>query len=123
MLADELRLRQVLANLVSNAVKFTDQGEVLLRLTVDTDQARLFDVFTQAEEDASARRGGSGLGLAICRRLVELMGGTISVAATFGQGSTFSVAIPLVLSALPVPASVLPEAARRRSPPTVRTPW
>ncbi len=133
VLADELRLRQVLANLVSNAVKFTDQGEVLLRLTVDTehdgsliahftvsdtgigitpaDQARLFDVFTQAEEDASARRGGSGLGLAICRRLVELMGGTISVAATLGQGSTFSVAIPLVLSALPVPASVLPEAA------------
>ena len=132
VLADELRLRQVLANLVSNAVKFTDHGEILLRLTVDTqpdgnvtahftisdtgigitsaDQARLFDVFTQAEEDASARRGGSGLGLAICRRLVELMGGAITLASTLGQGSTFTVTLPLAVSFLPVPASSLPEA-------------
>ncbi len=131
VLADELRLQQVLANLVSNAVKFTDHGEILLRLTVDTpqdgnltahftisdtgigitaaDQARLFEVFTQAEEDASARRGGSGLGLAICRRLVELMGGTITLASTLGQGSTFAVTVPLSVSSLPVPASAFAE--------------
>ena len=112
VLADELRLRQVLANLVSNAVKFTDQGEVLLRLTVDTEHdGNLTAHFTVSDTGIGISPSDQarlfGLGLAICRRLVELMGGTISVAATLGQGSTFSVAVPLVLSALPVPASAL----------------
>jgi PAS domain S-box-containing protein len=108
---DARRLRQVLLNLVSNAVKFTAKGGVTLTLTgagagagaarlraevtdtgvgIPADQiALVFDRFTQADASVSRRFGGTGLGLAICKRLVELMGGQIGVTSTEGEGSTF----------------------------------
>ncbi len=115
---DEGRLRQVLLNLLSNAIKFTDEGEVCLKASVlksanperlklrfevsdsgmgfDQDQAqRLFQPFSQLEQDATRRFSGTGLGLAICRRLIEMMGGTISATGRPGEGATFTVLLDL----------------------------
>ncbi|MDZ5649265.1 ATP-binding protein [Nitrospirillum sp. BR 11828] len=122
---DARRLRQVLLNLLGNAVKFTDQGEIQLMaevvdapgqmthvvLTVrDTgigmtaeQQARLFNRFVQGDDGIAQRYGGSGLGLSICRELVTLMGGTITCESAPGQGSTF--VIDLTLPRLPIQAA------------------
>jgi CheY-like chemotaxis protein/anti-sigma regulatory factor (Ser/Thr protein kinase) len=111
LLGDPVRLRQVLVNLVGNAIKFTAHGEVLIRLrlleedadavrlqgeVIDTGmgiapaaQAKIFDSFTQADGSTSRRFGGTGLGLAICRQLVQLMGGELGVESTVGVGSRF----------------------------------
>ena len=115
---DESKLMQVLINLLGNAVKFTQEGSVSLRVlveeggqhcfeVVDTgqgisaeDQARLFDPFHQGE--AGVLRGGTGLGLAVSRRLVDLMGGTIGFESTKGQGTTFRFTIPLAPAAAAV---------------------
>ena len=121
---DEARLRQVLLNLVTNAVKFTEAGAVGIRLShradesgeracievVDSgigvapeDQALLFQPFSQVDASSTRRYRGTGLGLAICAQLVKAMGGTIGMTSTAGSGSTFWFEMPSVAS--PVPAT------------------
>ena len=115
VLGDGHRLRQVLLNLVGNAVKFTSEGRIelivstveepggaRLRFVVrdtgigfdDKTAQRLFDAFTQADSSTTRRYGGTGLGLAVCKTLIELMGGTIGCHGTKGSGATFWVEIP-----------------------------
>ena len=115
LMGDPLRLRQILVNLVGNAVKFTGHGGILLRagLVKGDEEGRLFfevsdsgigmsretiqkifHPFTQADSSIARLHGGSGLGLAICRRLTELMGGVITVESSLGHGSCFRVELP-----------------------------
>jgi signal transduction histidine kinase len=120
---DEKRLLQIVQNLVSNAVKFTDHGWVRVeafeedgdRLIINVtdsgigiapaDQARIFEPFTQVDGSVVRRFGGTGLGLAICRKLVAAMGGTIEVASMLGNGATFTIDLPLKRAAAPSGAS------------------
>ena len=109
---DPLRLEQILINLVGNAIKFSEQGNVVVRVRADAideraadlvftvidegiglsveEQSRLFNAFTQADTTTTRRYGGTGLGLAICKQLVNLMGGQISVESAQGRGSRFT---------------------------------
>jgi signal transduction histidine kinase/DNA-binding NarL/FixJ family response regulator len=113
VLADALRLRQVVMNLVGNAVKFTEAGAITVSLArygdgleiavadtgigiADDDLARLFEPFRQVDASTTRRHGGTGLGLSISKQLVELMGGSIQVESEPGRGSTFRVLLPLV---------------------------
>ena len=126
---DPFRLRQVVANLISNAIKFTAEGEVVVRVVVaaqaggdaavsicvqDTGigiaasaQAKIFEHFTQADGSTTRDHGGTGLGLAICRRLLLLMGGGIRVESAIDEGSKFFAEMQLPLAL----ATVLPAAA------------
>jgi PAS domain S-box-containing protein len=116
-LADPVRLEQALGVLLSNAIKFTNPGGririrvrehtgLVLISVADTgvgiarsEQTRIFEDFTQVESGRARRKDGAGMGLALCRRLVELMGGTISLRSRPGRGSVFTIALPRSLSA------------------------
>src|SRR5471032_402677 len=122
---DPTRLRQILLNLLGNAIKFTDRGEVRLdasamlttsgRATISFDISdtgpgipadtlpRLFQKFEQADHSTTRRYGGTGLGLAICKELVELMDGSIGAESRIGEGSTFSFTLPLTVGIAPLP--------------------
>ena len=145
LLGDAGRLRQILTNLVGNAIKFTEEGEVaveakflgetapakqaLLRISVsDTGIGiprdkleRLFKGFSQVDASATRKYGGTGLGLAICAHLAEIMGGTIDVESIEGQGSTFSFQLPFAIPETvsrteSEPPATCPEAEQEETP-------
>ena len=123
IVSDELRLRQILINLIGNAIKFTDTGSVTLALRfeengvpllvfdvidtgigmTDAQCGQLFEPFTQVDNSSTRRYGGTGLGLAISRRLARRLGGELSVRSTVGVGTTFT---------LTIPANIAPDTAR-----------
>jgi two-component system sensor histidine kinase/response regulator len=118
--ADPIRMRQVLGNLINNAIKFTENGHIIITVEENisttlpedkvsltfsiqdtgigidaNDQERVFEKFSQANSSTTRNYGGTGLGLSICRKLVELMGGTMNLESALGKGSTFSFTLPL----------------------------
>lgn len=122
LLGDPTRIRQILLNLIDNAIKFTGQGTVELRAAFEASngkvhclfsvqdsgigignstQARLFQAFSQADASTTRRYGGTGLGLSISSQLAELMGGRLTVESTPGQGSCFTLALDLPATTLP----------------------
>jgi signal transduction histidine kinase/CheY-like chemotaxis protein len=143
---DPGRLRQILTNLVGNAIKFTDTGEVVVRVTKESEsetdtvlkfyvrdtgigitpeaQARLFVPFSQADHSTTRKYGGSGLGLTIAKRLVEMMQGKIGVQSQFGEGSTFwftarfekTMANATVLMGKAAPCESVPDSDRPGAP-------
>lgn len=138
LLGDQDHLTQVLLNLVANAIKFTDQGGVVLRITVDHRTAdtvrltwhvddtgvgltadartRIFDSFVQADEETRRQRGGTGLGTAIAKELVERMHGTIGVDSIPGRGSHFWFSVEFRCVESSATASSLPPTPRERGP-------
>ncbi|MEZ4281945.1 MAG: ATP-binding protein [Myxococcota bacterium] len=126
---DRLRVRQVLTNLVANAIKFTERGSVVLRVErrargrirfvvedtgigiAKSDLAKLFTPFMRAEDGVRRGHGGTGLGLSIARALTDAMGGTIRVRSRLGEGSRFTVELPLPAA----PRAAAPAGPRRRA--------
>ncbi|MCA9153374.1 MAG: PAS domain S-box protein [Planctomycetales bacterium] len=130
IMGDPTRLRQILVNLIGNAIKFTEIGGVQVKVRPRRDERgqsrlefrvedsgigitdeqlqRLFRPFTQADSSTTRKYGGTGLGLSICRRLAHLMGGEIVVASTIGEGSAFSLVLPLIEAEQAVNAEVPP---------------
>ncbi|WP_161631556.1 PAS domain S-box protein [Rhodoferax saidenbachensis] len=131
LVGDSMRLQQVLTNLGGNAIKFTEHGEVVVSVTLESlqdGQARLcftvrdsgigiapdkqkliFTGFSQAEASTTRRFGGTGLGLSICKRLVEMMGGELRVRSALGEGSSFHFSINLPIDSAPSDAMLAPD--------------
>jgi signal transduction histidine kinase/CheY-like chemotaxis protein len=125
VMGDPIRVRQVLLNLASNAIKFTERGSVRMEISRPDDAhiavsvadtgigiseqhlAKLFTQFTQADSSTTRRYGGTGLGLAISKRLVELMKGEIRAVSELGNGSVFTFVLPLVVAEPPLRATAL----------------
>ncbi|MCG6507557.1 ATP-binding protein, partial [Vibrio parahaemolyticus] len=117
LVGDPLRIKQIMLNFVSNAIKFSEQGEVTMRLRGEAssesvmalhfsvqdngiglseeEQLKVFDNFQQADSSTTRKYGGTGLGLAICKRIAHLMGGEVGVESRPGEGSTFWLALEL----------------------------
>ncbi len=134
---DELRLRQILGNILSNAVKFTETGSIRFRVRqqdaevcftvedtgigmTEAQQAVIFDEFTQADCSTTRRFGGTGLGMPIARELTHSLGGTLKIASTFGEGTRVTLRFPLPtmaqsVAAEPQPTRELPAADEPRS--------
>lgn len=133
IIADEVRLRQIIFNLMSNAIKFTDRGQVRLAAFSEEDEETgqeklairvadsgigipadriedIFESFRQVDGGVTRRHGGTGLGLAICRSLARAMGGNVAVASTLGAGSTFTLTLPLERGAAEVARADRPAA-------------
>jgi signal transduction histidine kinase len=115
MVSDETKIKQILLNLLSNAVKFTHHGAVVVRVRPEEDMVRvdvqdsgigilpedleeIWEDFRQVDQSRTREFGGTGLGLSITRKLIRALGGTVRVESVYGEGSTFSVALPLHLS-------------------------
>ena len=132
LFTDEAKVSQILRNFISNALKFTERGEVRVSATVvddgravrfsvaDTgigiaadDQERIFEEFTQVDNPLQKQVRGTGLGLPLTRRLAELLGGTVAVTSQPGIGSTFTATIPVSYGARRAPAPVVPAKANR----------
>jgi len=137
VIGDATRLQQVLINLGGNAIKFTDRGEVVVKVAVlstsesevtldfsvrdsgigiaPENQAKIFEGFSQAEPSTTRRFGGTGLGLSICLRLVELMGGALRLHSVEGQGSTFAftLTVPIAASLADVVPAAMPRTPLR----------
>jgi signal transduction histidine kinase/CheY-like chemotaxis protein len=134
VVGDPFRLRQILLNLVSNAIKFTDEGFVELEIEHEVQdletkaifrvhdtgigipvdkQEEIFENFQQADPSTTRKYGGTGLGLAICKKLVEWHGGNIGVESQPGEGATFTVTIPYVLADEALPTSKVPLAVAK----------
>ena len=137
ILGDDLRIRQILINLLGNAVKFTSSGSVTLRVSTAKDDGGqfldfavedtgigmtpetmelLFHPFTQAEMKMNRMFGGTGLGLAISKRLAETMGGKLTVTSAPGKGSTFTFRLPLAVSADAMAGAPLPDVPKPLAP-------
>ncbi len=132
--SDPTRIRQILFNLLSNATKFTDEGFVEMSATVrkgelriivrdsgvgiaPDQQTHLFEAFSQADPSTTRRYGGTGLGLALSQRLAQLIGGKITVASKPGEGSTFTLTVPVKVEDAPTRQAALPP-TRTSSQPT-----
>jgi PAS domain S-box-containing protein len=140
LVGDPTRLRQVLLNLLGNAIKFTETGNVSLKVTMEGDGCRatdlkflvsdtgigispdklplVFERFSQADSSTTRRFGGSGLGLTISRRLVELMGGAISAQSAVDKGSVFQFSVPFEVLLVPPEPAATPAGARTTAPTT-----
>lgn len=134
VMSDARRVRQVLTNLVGNAIKFTDAGKIEVSVSYDTDQQvarfavhdtgagipediidKVFDQFFQADSSTTRRHGGSGLGLAISKQLVSMMGGAIQIDSKLGEGSAFHFTIAAPIALPPSPEREEPLAAPNKS--------
>jgi len=131
LIGDPTRIKQIITNLVSNALKFTEQGEILISASFEDDEFviavsdtgigmtdeqldKVLDKFSQANESTTRKFGGTGLGLAICKRLIDLMSGMLSIGSQPNVGSTFEIRLPLIKSEDESPVIFPPEIGKQK---------